>query len=216
MVDFATNRKRAIPDELWSLLCGHKWHATSMAGLIGIVDSGAIEVRPGYNSFCKTKLGAISLFDFGLTARDIESRGHWSEWCGFQQASKARACGFPEKEVGIWLQINDAYRSENLIDARTVRAKWKEHRVGNILPGIEGAHRGPLNVDHIDQVVVISRNSMAEPKTWAGTPTLETVGQISAYIDTLPAQPFSKVEQAMLNARQRPEPHANPSFPDRN
>ena len=206
MVDWGTNRDRAIPGELWSLLYGHKWHATSFSGLIGIVDSGAVEVRPGYSSFCKRQLGAISLFDFGPTARDIKSGGHWSEWCGHQQASRARASGFPAKEIGIWLRIKDADRSENFIDARTLLAMWKENRVGKILPGVEGAHKGPLNTEQIDQIVVVSQRKMAEPATWVGRPTLETVGQISTYIDTLPPEPLSVWEQAMSYTRQTPKP----------
>ena len=201
MVEWVTNRERAIPDQLWALLYGHKWHATSILGLIGMVDSSAIMLRPGYNSFCKTELVAISLFDFGPTARDIKSGGHWSEWCGYQQASKARGLGFPEKQVGIWLRINDAYRSEKLIDACTVRAMWKKHLVGKILPGVEGAHQGPLNLDQIDQVVVMSQNNMAEPQAWSGMPTQETVDQISTYIDTLPAEPISQFQKAMLAVR---------------
>ena len=205
MVHLATNRERAIPEEFRSLLDGHKWHATSIAGLIGIVDSGAIELRPGYNSFCKVTLNAISLFDFGPTSTDIQSRGHWSEWCGYQQASKARARGDPQKHVGIWVRIDAAYSSENLLDAGTVHAMWKAHSVGTILPGVEGAHKGPLSIDTVDQVIVVSRNNLAEPHTWAGTPTPQTVRDVSAYIDSLPDEPLSVLELALSKARVKAE-----------
>ena len=201
MVNWATNRERAIPDELWSLLEGHKWHATSIAGLMGILDSGSIELRQGHDSFCKVTLKAISLFDFGPTSVDIKSLGHWSEWCGYQQASRARARGDPQKQVGIWLRIDAAYVSENLLDAGTVRQMWKAHPDGKILPGVEAAHVGPLNIDKIDQVIVVSCKNLAEWRIWLGIPTSQSLAEVSAFIESLPTEPLSICELALLKAR---------------
>ena len=83
MDNCGTNRENDVPDALWAVLTGHRWHATSLNGLHGVVQSGAIEIRPGYNGLCKS-LAAVSLFDFGPTAVDIKSGGHWTQWCGSQ------------------------------------------------------------------------------------------------------------------------------------
>ena len=54
MDNSGTNREHDVPDVLWDALSGHRWHATSLEGLRGIVCTGAIEIRPGYNGLCKS------------------------------------------------------------------------------------------------------------------------------------------------------------------
>ena len=120
MDNSGTNRGHDVPDALWAVLSGPRWHATSPDGLRGIVYSGAIEIHPGYNGLCKS-LGAVSLFDFGPTAVDIKSGGHWTQWCGYEQASSARLAGVPRKQVGVWLQVRDDYTDHRLIDAAALR-----------------------------------------------------------------------------------------------
>ena len=148
-----TNLEHDVPDALWAVLCGHRWHATSLDGLRGIVDTGAIEIRSGYNGLCKS-LGAISLFDFGPTAVDIKSGGHWTQWCGSEQASLARLDGIPQKRVGVWLRVRDDYADDHLIDAGALHEIWKKN-MRNVIPEVEGGHGGPLAIAELDQVVVI-------------------------------------------------------------
>ena len=153
MDNSGTNREHDVPDALWGVLPGHRWHATSLDGLRSIVDSGAIEIRPGYNGLCKS-LGAVSLFDFGPTAVDIKSLGPWMEWCGPQQAASHRAVGVPQKRVGVWLRVRDGYADEQLIDAASMREIWMENK-RNVIPGVEGGHLGPLAVAELDQIAAL-------------------------------------------------------------
>ncbi len=143
MENTGTNREYSIPDELWDHLSGHRWHATSLKGLEGIVRTGAIEVRSGgYNGLCKS-MGAISLFDFGPSAEDIKSLGHWSEWCGDQQR---RRKGKPVKRVGIWLRLSDDYNNDRWIDAAALRKLSQKQLNKLVIPGVEAAHIGSLPV----------------------------------------------------------------------
>ena len=200
MDNTATNRERGIPDMLWTVLIGHRWHATSLNALRGIVDTGAIEIRSGNNSLCKS-LGAISLFDFGPTAEDIESLGHWSEWCGNQQASRPRQHGIPEKRVGLWLRIRDGYADERLIDANTLRGIWKKNRAANIIPGVEGGHLGPLAIAELDQILAISALEMTKFEIWDDMPSTPIIKEASLFIESLPAEPLSHAEQVAVRLR---------------
>jgi len=202
MDNSGTNREHDVPDALWAVLSGHRWHATSLDGLRGIVDSGAIEIRPGYNGLCKS-LGAVSLFDFGPTAVDIKSGGHWKEWCGSQQAASARATGVPQKRVGVWLRVRDDYADDRLIDAGSLRKIWKETEgKPNIIPGVEGGHRGPLAVAELDQIVVIGALDLPAYRVWDAMPSTEVLEEVSDHIDNLPAEPLCGLELAYFRARQ--------------
>jgi hypothetical protein len=71
-----------LPLPLWQILDGRLWHATGAAGLVGIIASGTVRVlRDRYNgSFAKLP-DAVSLFDFGPTARDDwQQFDNWSGW----------------------------------------------------------------------------------------------------------------------------------------
>ena len=200
MDNSGTNSEHDVPDALWAVLSGHRWHATSLVGLCGIVDSGAIEIRPGYNGLCKS-LGAVSLFDFGPTAVDIKSGGHWTEWCGSQQAASDRVVGDPQKRVGIWLWVQDGYADERLIDDAALREIWMKNTL-NIIPGVEGGHRGPLAVAELDQIVVIGASHLSAYRVWDAMPSAEVLEEVSDHIDNLPAEPLSPFELAYVRARQ--------------
>ena len=203
MDNYGTNRKHDVPDALWDVLSGHRWHATSLDGLRGIVDSGAIEIRPGYNGLCKS-LGAVSLFDFGPTATDIESGGHWTNWCGPQQAASARAAGVPQKEVGVWLRVRDDYADDRLIDASAMRKIWTEKEdKPNIIPGVEGGHLGPIAVAEFDQIVVIRALCLSAYQVWDAMPSTGVLEEVSEHIDNLPAEPLSVWDLAVFRARQK-------------
>lgn len=201
MDNSGTNREHNVPDALWTILSGHRWHATSQEGLRGIVHSGAIEIRPGYNGLCKS-LGAVSLFDFGSTAVDIKSLGHWTQWCGSEQASSARLAGVPQKRVGVWLRVRDDYADDRLIDAAALHKIWREKK-GNAIPGVEGGHRGPLAITELDQIVVIATGRLAAYRIWGVMPSAAILEEVSDHIGNLPAEPLSPLELAHVRARQK-------------
>jgi len=205
MDNSGTNREHDVPDALWAVLSGHRWHATSLDGLRGIVDSGAIEIRPGYNGLCKS-LDAVNLFDFGPTAVDIKSLGHWTEWCGSQQAVSDRAVGVPQKRVGVWLRVRDGYADDRLIDAATLRKIWMENEKKlNVIPGVEGGHRGLLAVAELDQIVVIGALCLSAYRVWDAMPSAGVLEEVSDHIDNMPADPLSSLELAHVRARQKRE-----------
>lgn len=203
MDNFGTNREHDVPDALWTVLSGHRWHATSLDGVRGIVHSGTIEIRPGYNGLCKS-LGAVSLFDFGPTAVDIKSGGHWTQWCGSEQASSARLAGVPQKRVGVWLRVRDDYADDRLIDAAALREIWMEEK-RNVIPGVEGGHLGPLAIAEVDQIVVISALRLSEYRVWDEMPSVAVLEDVSEHIDHLPAEPLSQFELGFVRARQKRE-----------
>ena len=192
MDNSGTNREHDVPDALWGALSSHRWHATSRDGLSEIVAKGAIEIRSGYNGLCKS-LGAISLFDFGPTAVDIKSGGHWTQWCGFEQASLARLDGIPQKQVGIWLRVRDDYADDRLIDAGALREIWKTN-TRNVVPEVEAGHRGPLVSAKLDQVVVTQAGNLAMFRVWSALPSATVLDEVSAYIQDLPDEPLSPFE----------------------
>ena len=198
-----TNREHDVPDALWAVLTGHRWHATSLDGLRGVVQSGAIEKRPGYNGLCKS-LGAVSLFDFGPTAVDIKSLGHWTQWCGSQQASSAKLAGVAQKKVGVWVRVRDDYADDRLIDAAALHKIWMEKK-GNVIPGVEGGHLGPLGVAELDQIVVISALRLSAYRVWDSMPSAAVLEEVSDHIGHLPAEPLSRFELAYVRARQKRE-----------
>ncbi len=203
MDNYGTNREHNVPDALWAVLSGHRWHATSLDGLRGIVHSGAIEIRPGYNGLCKS-LGAVSLFDFGPTAFDIKSGGHWTSWCGFQQAASDRVVGVPQKRVGVWLRVRDDYADDRLIAAAALREIWMENK-RNVVPGVEGGHRGPLAVAELDQIVVIAASDLSAYWVREAMPSAGVLEEVSDHINNLPDEPLAPFELAHVRARQKRE-----------
>ena len=201
MDNSGTNRQYDVPGALWAVLSGHRWHATSLDGLRGIVDSGAIEIRPGYNGLCKA-LGAVSLFDFGPTAVDIKSGGHWTQWCGCEQASSARLAGVPQKRVSVWLRVRDDYADDRLINAAALSKIWMEKK-RNVIPGVEGGHRGPLAVAEIDQTVVIAALRLSAYRVWDAMPSAAVLDEVSEHIVHLPAEPLSRIELGFVRAREK-------------
>ena len=182
------------------MLGGHRWHAASLDGLRGIVDTGAIDTRPGHESLCRS-LGAISLFDFGPSSEDVKSLGHWSEWCGSQQASRARLAGIPEKRIGVWLRVRDGYAEERVINACELRRISKKNLAERIIPGVEGGHVGPLAIAELNQVVAVSAVRMDEFGAWGGVPSAAMIDEVARFVENLPAEPLSYFEQAAVNVR---------------
>ena len=204
-----TNREYGIPDALWEVLGGHRWYVTSLDGLRGIVYTGSIDIRPGHESLCRS-LGAISLFDFGHSSEDVKSLGHWSEWCGSQQASRARLAGIPEKRVGVWLRVRDGYIDERVIDACELRRVWKKNLANRIIPGVEGGHVGPLAIAELNQVVAVSAVRMDEFGAWGGVPSAAIVDEVARFVENMPAEPLSHFEQVAARVRAERDRHLGP------
>ena len=200
MDNSGTNREHDVPDALWAVLSGHRWHATSLDGLHGIVHSGAIEIRPGYNGLCKS-LNAVSLFDFGPAAVDIKSGAHWTQWCGFEQASSARMAGVPQRKIGVWLRLRDDYADDRLIDATALREIWMEKTNRNIVPGVKAGHVGRLAISELDQIVLIGALRLSAYRVWDAMPSAAVLEEVSDHIGRLPAEPLSETELVYVRAR---------------
>ena len=145
---------------------------------------------------------AVSLFDFGPTAVDINSLGHWTQWCGSEQASFARRDGVPQKKVGVWLRVRDDYADERLLDAAALREIWMEKK-SNVIPGVEGGHIGPLGVAALDQIVVITTLRLAAYRVWETMPSAAILEEVSDHVGDLPEEPLSPFELAFVRARQK-------------
>ena len=140
-----------VPYKLWKRLKGRLWHATKREALGCILADGFVRAAIGSrytNSFCR-HLGGVCLFDFGPTATNVVAQfKNWSGWFGFQQ----------EARVAVWLEISREAASNNLMGGESLLAKWStpENRSYQIIPGVEACHLGPIPVNCICSIVLIS------------------------------------------------------------
>lgn len=154
-----------LPAELWRLLDGGLWHATTASGLAGILSDGHIRLMeatrwPG--SLCRQK-GWVSLYDFGPTAFDREGFNFWDGWFGSRRTGRCT----------IWLKIDRGAAVEKLMDPPSVRAAfWQEceerklagdHKLygepwGQFIPFVEAGHRGPIPTSAIVGALVIDQH----------------------------------------------------------
>ena len=88
--------------------------------------------------------------------------GHWSEWCGHQQAISERSKGIPVKSIGIWLRLRDDYIDDRLIDTAALRKISQEQLNKLVIPSVEATHIGSLPVSKLDQTVVVRKNCLAD------------------------------------------------------
>ena len=75
----------------------------------------------------------------------------------------------------------------------------------NIIPGVEGGHRGPVALAELDQIVVIGASHLSAYRVWDAMPSVGVLEEVSDHIDNLPAEPLSLFELANLRARQKRE-----------
>jgi hypothetical protein len=139
-----------LPNALWQHLDGRLWHATSYAGLKGILADGEIRVVGcRYTNSLARLVDGISLFDFGPSATLCDSQfSNWIGWFGRQQ----------ECRVPIWLEIDRHSVADNLIDAGAFYALWREcHLSSRVIPGVEACHRGPLPTSAVTAALLIDR-----------------------------------------------------------
>ena len=183
MADWPSNSQHHVPDALWAALVWHRWHATAVDGLRGIVEDGIIKAGSHYDSVCGS-LGAVSIFDFGSRAKDCRLLEHWSRWCGRYQAEQVSLGSYSGKAAGVWLRVRDAYAGSGMIDPETLWECSKSQWFLKIMRGVEGAHMGVLPMSEIDQVVVTDE-SMAF-RVWDSGPS-EVVDEVTQYVDALPS-----------------------------
>ena len=144
--------------ETWEILDGELWHATSVLGLSGILAKRCIRPGTRYKSSFVQASGWVSLFDFGPSATDESGQfGHWCPWFGAEHDSK----------LSVWIEVNRNEVKERIVEAEDLRLMWhgemarrrREGEIGpwpgNIFPGVEGAYRGAVPIDHLKRAVVM-------------------------------------------------------------
>ena len=181
MEDWPSNKQHNVPDALWAVLVWHRWRATSVDGLRGIVEDGKIKPGSHYGSVCGS-LGAVSIFDFGPRAKDCGLCEHWSRWCGRHQAELVSLGSYSGNTAGVWLRVQDAYASPDMIDPEALWERSESQWHLKIMRGVEGAHMGALQTSEIDQVVVIDESMTF--RVWDGGPS-EVVDEVTQYVNAL-------------------------------
>jgi hypothetical protein len=153
-----------IENALWSELDGRLWHATSQDGLKGILEDGQIRPAVGQRytgSFCRS-LGGVCLFDFGVSAENVEHQlCNWTGWFGHQQNAR----------VAIWLEIDRNRIVDNLIDAAGLRVASRKNLAERLatandappntqfIPGVEACHRGPISIQFLVGALLVDRHN---------------------------------------------------------
>ena len=143
------------------LLLGKLWHTTSLTRYNMIITIGQILPNPSipekerwgssrgpefypYVRF----LGGISLFDFTNFQADTYSKKYplscWYEFVPYRR----------EWGKSVWIEINREAVKESFISGEALLKKWKHEKAyhHNIMPIIEAAHIGPINVEAISCV----------------------------------------------------------------
>lgn len=199
-----------LPDALWAILDGRLWHATSPAGLQGIMSDGAIRIvgHRYASSFCRAA-DSVSLLDFGPAAAHFEHQfDNWFGWFGRQQD-----CRIP-----VWIEIDRSAVAPNLLDAGEARQRWRAQLAAQpvpfgmqIIPGVEACHRGPLPISSIRSVLLIDRHDHSHFR--------QTSGELKEVLDAFavferdlapapPENPLAKAWREADEARERAQ--ANP------
>lgn len=134
---------RALPDptfpaELWTLLDGRLWHATSLTHVERILAEGIwLPEKGNYRGgFCR-KQGWISLFDFAVDDEYIRRQYYnWAGWLGSQARGR----------IAVWLEIARIPPTPDFIPAAVVFDRWDRpgNRSTNIFPRVEAGWRGAI------------------------------------------------------------------------
>ena len=144
------------------------WHATSRQRLENIINCGAISPEPDIsdNERWSTSrgpeyypyvryLGGVSLFDFynfdPIKYKTDYPVSNWSEFVPY--------CSRYEETV--WIKINREDLSQNFINGDELLQKWKNENslVRKLMPIIECAHLGELEVSKFDQVYLYEKEN---------------------------------------------------------
>ncbi|MDO8281451.1 MAG: hypothetical protein Q7U10_02300 [Thermodesulfovibrionia bacterium] len=144
-----------------SILLNRLWHSTTHERYELILKAGVILPEPGIPDsarWCTTQgakhypyvrtLGGVSLFDFTDFDPELYGKNYTASWFTF----------VPLDNNGgnkVWIEINRDLVRNSLIEGRALVDRWKrENAYGhNIMPIIEVAHIGPINVTSFAQVL---------------------------------------------------------------
>ena len=141
----------------WGVLKGRLWHATSLDGFRGIWRDGFVKPGNGHKGSFAGARRWVSLFDFGLSARD--EWGQWKNWAPWFGATH-------DAGLSVWLEIDREAGGDSVVEAESLRLLWREEinrRVekslgepwaGLVIPGVEGAFRGDLQTALVMRAVV--------------------------------------------------------------
>lgn len=149
-----------LPDSLWEALNYRLWHATSLEGLKGIVESGEIRVGDRYENSLGRHLGCVSIFDFGPTAKDYDQYRNWNAWFGHEQKSR----------VAVWLEIDRDATADKVNDAETTRTIWHENKLykKRLIPGVEASYKGVIPLSVLKGALLIDQHDLIEFKYFEG------------------------------------------------
>lgn len=184
-----------VPEQLWAALNGGLWHATSLAGLRGIIAAREIRIIGAryHGSFCRSKM-AVSLIDFGDAASP--SKMQWNNvlgWFGQQQGSR----------VAVWLEIDRSDVSDYLLDSFVARELWLSCPSSTFIPGLEACHCGPIPMAAIPNLVLIDGHDRANFRI-CGPDSLSWIGQLADFESALPSpRPTPGLFAAVQRARER-------------
>jgi len=140
-----------VPDELWEVLRGHLWHATSSTNARSILDSKKIKHDIPEAFYCDAfvrSFGGVSLFDFRVPPNALQlDPSSWRGWLGREKRAP----------VAVWFRIDvNACAQDSIIEPAALFGMWQCYG-GNlkILPAVEAAHVGPVPIDAIASVLLI-------------------------------------------------------------
>ena len=154
--------------EAWEILSGGLWHATSLNGLLGIIEDGVIRPGEKYKSSFAGARKWVSLFDFGPTARDEWGQWkNWNQWFGSAELDN-ECCRWENFKqwcdktyFSAWLEIDREAGASKVVEAEALRRCWDkapekssgETWLGQYIPGVEGAFKGNLPTCLVMRVV---------------------------------------------------------------
>lgn len=148
----------ASEDNFPDLLLDRLWHTTSLTRYHMIKKDGQILPNPAipekerwgsnrgpeFYPYVRS-LGGISLFDFTNFDEEVYCKKYvLSSWYEF--VPYRRTWG-----TSVWIEINRKAMRENFISGKALLKKWKQEEAyhHNIMPIIEAAHIGPIDIGAI-------------------------------------------------------------------
>jgi hypothetical protein len=151
------------------ILQGGLWHTTHPDRFRKILETGAIVPEPNIPESERWKtskgpdyypyarcLGGVSLFDFHeFDAEDYGKRCPMSSWYEFVPYRESWA-------ASVWIEINRNQLDNSFIPATTLLKRWKEEEAyqHSIMPYIEAAHIGPLNLSTFVRAFTADKDGM--------------------------------------------------------
>lgn len=156
------DRSAWVEPMLLARLDGRLWHATSVAGLEGILREGIIrpDATTRHHAAYVRSIGAVSVFDLAEPDSGISIiASHWSHWCRGEIATP------------YWLEIDRAAVAGQYLDPRETLRRWRKRPEPDgtpetrLIANIEAAHVGPIPIASIIDIVAVDDGRQAELPT---------------------------------------------------